>query len=115
MCLKSNVFVHPSHMDNSPNSVQEAMLIGMPVVATYAGGIPSLLENNKEGLLVQDGDPYALAGALFHLYKDKDFACKLGANARKRGLIRQDKNKILNNLLDVYETIIKNEKHSVLI
>ena len=61
--LTADLFVHASHIENSPNSVCEAMLLGMPVIATYAGGTPSILSDKNEGLLVQDGDPYALAGS----------------------------------------------------
>jgi glycosyltransferase involved in cell wall biosynthesis len=62
--LSSNIFVHSSHIENSPNSICEAMLIGMLIVATYASGVPNILENEKEGILVQDGDLYAMASAI---------------------------------------------------
>lgn len=108
--LKSDVFIHPSHIDNSPNSVCEAMLLGMPVISTYAGGIPSIIENNKEGLLVQDGDPYALSGAILELYKNKENATNLGINARKRALERHDSKNILANLVKIY-SILKNNNN----
>ena len=40
--LNANVYVHPTHIDNSPNSICEAMMIGMPIVGTNVGGIPSI-------------------------------------------------------------------------
>lgn len=48
---KSHVFVCPSVVENSPNSLCEAMLLGMPVAASRAGGIPDLTKNGEEGLL----------------------------------------------------------------
>jgi len=107
--LKANLFVHPSHIENSPNSVCEAMLCGMPVIATYAGGTPSILADKKEGLLVQDGDPYALAGAIIELKRDRELANSLGANARIKSLIRNDPKKIVNNVMNIYSSVISDK------
>ena len=104
--LEADVFIHPSHIDNSPNSVCEAMLLGMPVIATFAGGIPSIVEDKKEGLLVQDGDPYALAGAIMELKQNKNFADQLRVNAREKALRRHDPKKIVNDLINIYSSII---------
>ncbi|MGN6530137.1 MAG: glycosyltransferase [Ginsengibacter sp.] len=103
--LQADTFVHPSHIDNSPNSLCEAMLLGMPIIATYAGGIPSIIENKKEGLLVQDGDPYALAGAILELKENSKYANELGISARQKAMIRHQPKTIVNNLLDIYDMI----------
>lgn len=110
--LGADVFIHPSHIDNSPNSVCEAMLLGMPVIATFAGGIPSIIENNKEGLLVQDGDPYALAGAIIETKENCNRAISLGKEARRKAIIRHDKNKIANDLMNIYQSILEVEKQN---
>lgn len=104
--LEADVFVHPSHIDNGANSVCEAMLLGMPVIATYAGGIPSSVENKSEGLLVQDGDPYALAGAILELRENSNYANELGINARTKALRRHDPKKIVDELLNIYSSVI---------
>lgn len=106
--LKSNLFVHSSHIDNSPNSVCEAMLLGMPVIASYVGGTPSIISDKNEGLLVQDGDPYALAGAILELIKDKNFANRLGANARVRAISRNDPGRIVNDVMNIYTSVLSN-------
>ena len=77
LMLNSNVYCQASHIENSPNSLCEAMYIGMPVVATFAGGTDSMLENNKEGILVQDGDPYSMAGAIVELKNNPEKAIQL--------------------------------------
>lgn len=105
--LKADMFVHASHIENSPNSVCEAMLLGMPVIATYAGGTASMLTDMKEGLLVQDGDPYALGGAIIELIKNSDLAKNLGDNARLRGVTRNDPQKIVNDILKIYTSVVK--------
>jgi glycosyltransferase involved in cell wall biosynthesis len=104
--LTADLFVHPSHIENSPNSVCEAMLLGMPVIATYAGGTPSILSDKNEGLLVQDGDPYALAGAIIELFRDRGFANILGVNARIKSLMRNDPKKIVKDVMNIYSSIL---------
>ena len=104
--LSADLFVHTSHTDNSPNSVCEAMLLGMPVIATYAGGTPSIICDKTEGLLVHDGDPYMLAGTILELFRNKDMAINLGENARIRSLARNDPHKIVNDLISVYYSIL---------
>lgn len=105
--ISSDIYCHVSHIENSPNSVCEAMLVGMPIIASYAGGTASLLEHEKEGLLVQDGDPYVLAGAIVDLQQNFNKAKAYGEAARKRATIRHDKNRIINELLNAYQDIYK--------
>lgn len=112
--LDCDVFVHPSHIDNSPNSVCEAMLMGVPVVATNVGGIPSLIENNQDGLMVQDGDPYALAGAIADFLQNPAVAAECGLQARERGLVRNDPDKIFSNLMNIYEQVLHGKPESVI-
>ena len=49
--LKSHVFVCPSSIENSPNSLGEAMILGVPCIGSYVGGIPDMLEHGKEGFI----------------------------------------------------------------
>lgn len=104
--LNADIFIHPSHIDNSPNSVCEAMLLGMPVIATNSGGTGSLIQDKKEGLLIQDGDPYSMSGAIIELVNDIDFAESLGINARIRALKTHDPDMIVKNLENIYSKII---------
>jgi len=104
--LNANLFVHASHIENSPNSVCEAMLLGMPVIASYVGGTPSILTDRKEGLLVQDGDPYALGGAILEIIRDSAFAVLLGSNARERSIARNQPEKIVNEVVKIYSSVI---------
>lgn len=106
----SDIYVHVSHIENSPNSVCEAMLVGMPVIASYSGGTGSMLENEKEGILVQDGDPYVYAGAIVHLFQHFDFAKQLGKSARVKAVERHDPQRIANQLLDAYHNIMQDFK-----
>lgn len=108
--LDSDVYVHVSHIENSPNSVCEAMLLGMPVIASYTGGTGSMLENEKEGILLQDGDPYVYAGAIMDVYSHFDKSKAYGVNARKRALVRHDAERIGKQLQMAYDKIVSDFK-----
>jgi glycosyltransferase involved in cell wall biosynthesis len=103
--LSADIFIHPSHIDNSPNSVCEAMLLGMPIIATYTGGTGSLLIDKKEGILIQDGDPYSMAGTIWELIRNPEYAAELGKNARLRAMERHNPDEIVNNLMDIYSRL----------
>lgn len=107
--LASDLFIQVSHIENSPNSLCEAMLLGMPIIASYAGGTCSMLSNGEEGVLVQDGDPYVLAGKIMSTTSDYDKAIAMATNARKRALKRHDPQNVVVELLDVYNHILNNK------
>lgn len=103
--LHADCFIHPSHIENSPNSVCEAMLLGVPIIATYAGGTDSLITNGIEGVMIQDGDPYSLAGAIYELCQDEILMQRMSENAIKKAEKRHNSNKILADLLLIYNTV----------
>ena len=102
----SNFYVHPSYIENSPNSVCEAMALGMPIVATKVGGVNSIIQDKVEGLLVQEGDPYSLAGAIVELINNYEYAVSLGKNARDRAISRHNPHQIGTSILNIYEKLI---------
>jgi glycosyltransferase involved in cell wall biosynthesis len=101
----SNFYVHPSYMENSPNSVCEAMALGMPVIATNVGGTSSILDDGVEGILVQEGEPYTLAAAIVNLTDNYETAIQLGSNAKRKAIQRHEPNEIVSNLLRIYDDI----------
>lgn len=109
LLVSADIYCHVSHIENSPNSVCEAMLVGMPVIASFAGGTSSLLSNGEDGILVQDGDPYELAGAIVQMQSHFEKAKKYGESGRKKALIRHNPQRIADELLIAYNTIIKQE------
>ncbi|MDR2927981.1 MAG: glycosyltransferase family 4 protein [Cytophagaceae bacterium] len=105
MMHQSNLYVHPSYIENSANSVCEAQLLGMPVVATNVGGTASIIENGKTGILVPANDPYYLAGVINSLMQNPETAAALGAKARVAALRRHDRNTVIQNVEAVYSEI----------
>lgn len=104
--LQADLFVFPSGIENSPNALQEAMLIGMPIIATHAGGVSSLIEHGQTGILVPEGEPYSLAGAILELKESKEMMIAMGSQARIVAMERNDPKRVVNSLLAVYEDIL---------
>lgn len=86
----SDLFLLPSvrdfagNVDGLPNTLLEAMASGLAIVASDVAGVPSVLADGREGLLVPAGSPAALAGAIATLLRDESLARRLGHDARKR-------------------------------
>ncbi len=77
-----NIFINTTHFDNTPVSVIEAMALGLPVVSTNVGGIPFLLENDKNAFLVNDNDVNTMVKAIQELLKNQDKTKDIVKNAR---------------------------------
>jgi glycosyltransferase involved in cell wall biosynthesis len=103
--LESHLYVMPSHIENSPNNLCEALILGMPCIATHAGGSSSLITDKEDGVLVQTGDPWSMAGAIVEYINDFEKAINYGKKARDRALKRHDKVKIVTELLEIYNSI----------
>ena len=80
----ADVFCLPSHLENQPVVLLEAMAAGLPVVATRVGTIPEMVRDGEEGLLVPPRDREALAGALTRLLGDQALRAAMGARGRAR-------------------------------
>lgn len=79
-----DVFLNTASIDNTPVSVLEAMACGLCVVSTNVGGIPYLLENEVDALLVPPNDPQAMADAIRRLVAEPGLAMRLSRNGRRR-------------------------------
>jgi glycosyltransferase involved in cell wall biosynthesis len=102
-------FVHPSYIDNSPNSVCEAMLLGMPVLSSFVGGISTLVKNGETGFLFNPYDKYDLAGVLVHLINNYEKAKQAGSNARQVALQRHSPDGIISVLSNIYNIICNDD------
>jgi glycogen(starch) synthase len=97
----ADVVVLPSRYEELGTALVEAMAAGRPVVASAVGGIPELVRDGVDGLLVPPGDPAALAGAIEKLLADPDLAATLGASGRAR-VAEHDWAVLAARVLDVY-------------
>lgn len=105
--LSSTMYFHSSYIENSPNSVGEAQMVGVPVVASRVGGTDSMVEHGKTGFLYPVTDPYMAAYYIKRLIDNKEENMAIGKKAREIALVRHDKRQIVEELLDVYKQIKK--------
>lgn len=80
--LKVNVYALPSFIENSPNFLSEAMLLGVAVVAADVGGVKELLQHEEEGYIYQADAPYMLAGNIMKYFQDDLVATQKVEKAR---------------------------------
>jgi glycosyltransferase involved in cell wall biosynthesis len=83
LLARATLFALPSHVEGLPMSLLEAMGSGCPVVATRVGGIPDVIEDRMNGLLVGHADPVALAAAFVKVLGEPALAERLGRAARQ--------------------------------
>lgn len=105
--VSSNCYVHTSYIDNSPNSLCEAQYLGVPVLATFVGGIPSMVNDGTDGILFPANDPYTLAGHIINLNHNRSMCETLSSNARKRAVGRHDPSAIGAKIYDIYTEILQ--------
>ena len=103
--LHCTLYVHPSYIENSPNSVCEAQLTGIPVVASRVGGTASLVEHGKTGYLYPVTDPFMAAYYIHRLISNREENIQMGKESRRTALIRHDKRAIAADLIELYHNI----------
>jgi glycosyltransferase involved in cell wall biosynthesis len=81
---QGDIFLNTTRVDNTPISVLEAMACGLCIISTNVGGIPYMLEDEYDALLVPDGDHLAMAKAVQRLLTEPGLAHRLSANARRK-------------------------------
>ena len=105
--IKSNVFVSASSIENSSNSVAEAMLLAVPIVSSFVGGCTSLIEHGVNGLLYQADAPYMLAYYICEIFQNKDFAKSIGKKEVEKARMLYDKELIVENILQTYKEMLE--------
>ena len=105
--LQANVFVLPSTIENSPNSLGEAMLLGVPCVAADVGGVSNMLVNREEGFIYQPTAPYMLAYYMDKVFAMEDQSVALGQKAKVHAERTHSFGTNLDTLLEIYRTVGK--------
>ncbi len=103
--LKANVFAMPSTIENSPNSLGEAMLLGVPCVSADIGGVTTLMTHNREGYVCQSTAPYMLAWYLEQVLDAGGSAEAMGQAAHAHAAVTHDPEKNLRDLMNIYQQL----------
>lgn len=107
--LDANVFVLCSTMENSPNALGEAMLLGLPCVAAEVGGVSSLI-GSQEGILCAPVNPAAMAEGICRVFSMENQAEAMGAAARTRARKTHDPEQNMKDLMDIYRLLSGKER-----
>lgn len=102
-----DIFVEPTLVEIFPATLLQAMALGKAVVASGAGGVYSLIDDGRTGVLATKGDCRSLARAVINLIKNPDKAYELGSNARGDVRERFNMEQKLDRLMPVYEQAVK--------
>jgi glycosyltransferase involved in cell wall biosynthesis len=105
--LDSHISVCASAIENSPNSVGEAQLLGVPCLASYVGGVADMIEHGKNGLLHRFEEAEMLASNICRIFEDDELALKISENARVAAAKRHDGTRNASDLYQIYRKMIQ--------
>lgn len=104
---KVHAYVLCSAIENSPNTLGEAMCIGTPSVAAYVGGVPDMATDNKDALFYRNDDSALLAWNIKRIFDNDELALKLSENGKKKARVTHDADRNSKVLYDIYKEILK--------
>ena len=111
--LSCSVFVLCSVMENSPNCLGEAMLLGTPCVASDVGGVADILANERDGILYSDNNPDNLSAAIASIFEDEEKGGErvkaFGMNAREDARLKHNAKTNADALIHIYETMVRKQ------
>ena len=103
---KSKFVIVPSICnENCPYSILESLAIGKAVVGSNMGGIPELIENNKNGYIYKYNDINDLSSKMKMLFDDKKLVEKLSKKSKELALAKYSQAKYYNNIMNIYDMV----------
>jgi glycosyltransferase involved in cell wall biosynthesis len=105
---ESDIFVLPSYSEGLPITMLEAMAAGLPVIATSVGAIPEVIEEGKNGFLIEVGDYHGLAQKILILAKDKRLRWKMATNNINKIKRLYDRTIIMRKIGNLYAELLGN-------
>ncbi|MFC2110149.1 glycosyltransferase family 4 protein [Bacteroidota bacterium] len=103
---KAHVFICPSSIENSPNSLGEAQIIGTPVIASFVGGVANMVEHNVTGLLYRFEEVEMLSNWVSSIFNNAKLAQTLSENSIKVAEKRHDRDENLSKMISIYNKIV---------
>lgn len=104
---KAHVMVLPSSIENSPNSLCEAQLVGIPTVASYVGGVPEMLRDGKDGYLYTFNEPLMLAEYISRIFESDNLAESFSESSYNWIRERQGQELVVNQTIENYRIMIE--------
>lgn len=109
---KASAVVIPSFVETYSLAMAEAMVLGVPVVASYVGAMPELARDRESALFFPPGDEVACACQLGKIIGDRKLADRLSQNARQTGLLRNAPDEVVTRQITIYNKILELESSS---
>lgn len=103
---RAHVFVSASSIENSPNSVAEAMLLGVPIISSDVGGVKNLLTHLEDGFIYPSDEPYMLAYYIKELFENKALCLEFSENATRHAKNTHDRKTCANDVYNIYLDIL---------
>ncbi len=103
--LNAHVFVCPSIIENSPNSLGEAQLLGVPSVSSHVGGVLDMVKDGETGLVYRYEEYEMLAKAVCNIFSDNNLAERLSINSRNIASERHDRLMNAKELISIYKSV----------
>ena len=107
--LKANVFILPSAIENSPNSLAEAQLLGVPIIASYVGGVPDMMPYPLTDYLYRFEEIEILAQKILKVFCQKEWT-EYTNYVRNIARQRHDRTLIKTDMITIYEDILRKER-----
>lgn len=107
--LNSHIFVCPSSIENSPNSVGEAMILGVPTITSDVGGVKNLLNHGEEGYIFPSDEAYMLAYYILEIFSNDNIAIKVSKNAKIKASQIHNRNQNNIQLVNIYKNVLEKE------
>jgi glycosyltransferase involved in cell wall biosynthesis len=105
----ADLFAMPSRTDSFGITYLEAWCYGLPVIGARAGGVPDVIDDGRDGLLVPFGNLDAIAGAIGRLLHDRGEARRLGASGRAKVLRELTWDQIYAKVRAIYDEVVRDE------
>lgn len=100
-----NVFVSPASIENQSTALGEAMMLGVPSVASRVGAMEEMIDSGEDGFLYEFDDTEALADAVCRIFEDRDLALEFSRKGRAHARRTYDREKNCRDLLHIYELL----------
>lgn len=104
--LKSQILICPSFIENSPNSVAEAMVTGLPIIASRTGGIPSMIKQAETGYLFENGNITELTERIIYLLRNPKERQRISSNSKTIARERHSPASVALTTLNLYKKIL---------
>lgn len=102
---KTRVFVLSSAIENHSSSLKEAMMVGVPSVASYVGGVPEYVHHGENGFLYRFGEYEIMAGYVKQIFEDDELSQRLSETGKQSMLTLHGENDIYQNMKDIYRNV----------